>query len=514
MNFLKSILITSISFLFSFYPALCDEEPNPIEIQTKNTNIDDFTLFFVSQSLLFSLMFSTVLIKKCFNVSFFTNKLPYINLYKETVIFGSLYTIWWSGLLVYSFLDSEKILCRLGLWISVNMSALLIPVTRNSIWLNLLKLSYENVIHLHKYIAILCFISVLIKLITVIIINDVHYLFILNNYETGGSPLMGTLSSFSIILSTILSLPYIRHNFFELFYYSHRFFAIFTIITGSLHYVLTLYYILPALLLYIVDLVMRQIHTHKAIYSHFKITGNEKNDTSCIFIHITLLNPIKVNYGSYFFICFKDVSSFQYHPLSLISEYNENLIFCAKDRGPNTWTNMLKRHDSSIEKNILMNKDIYLQGPYGHITIDYTKDKYKYIFSIAGGIGITPIISVLQDINYLYENKKLCNVKKIVLIWIVKHYSFVKSFSSLLSKLEPIFEIYIYISRRTNDSIISQFDVKFEKPNIANVIHEFIDDDKIGSKEMAVICCGPMSLTNDVNKLCSRLNIDISNENF
>jgi predicted ferric reductase len=157
---------------------------------------------------------------------------------------------------------------------------------------------------------------------------------------------------------------------------------------------------------------MRHIHTHKAIYSHFKITGNEKNGTSCIFIHITLLNPIKVNYGSYFFICFKDVSSFQYHPLSLISEYNENLIFCAKDRGPNTWTNMLKRHDSSIEKNILMNKDIYLQGPYGHITIDYTKDKYKYIFSVAGGIGITPIISVLQDINYLYENKK--NQSKII----------------------------------------------------------------------------------------------------
>ena len=42
-------------------------------------------------------------------------------------------------------------------------------------------------------------------------------------------------------------------------------------------------------------------------------------------------------------------------------------------------------------------------------------------------------------------------------------------------------------------------------------IHSFIDDDKICSNDMAVICCGPTSLTDE---LCSRLNIDISNENF
>jgi NAD(P)H-flavin reductase len=515
MNIIKTILISSISFLFSIIPVFCeDPKLNPIEIQTKNTDVGDFTLFFISQSLFYSLMISTVVAKKMCNITYFNNKLPYINMSKETVIFCSLYTLWWSGLLIYSFLSPDKILSRLGLWIAVNMSAVLTPVMRNSIWLNLLKISYDHIIHLHRYIAILCLLSVIIKLITVIILNDFFYLFIPSNDETGRSPLLGTISSLSMLLSGILTIPYIRNNLFELFYYSHRFLAVFTIITGSLHYILTFYYILPTLLLYIVDLVMRQIHTHKAIYSHFKIAGSEKNDTSCIFIHITLLNPIKVNYGSYFFICFKDISSFEYHPLSLVSEYNEHLIFCAKDRGPNTWTNMLKKHDNSIERNIFMNTDVYLQGPYGHISVDYTKNKYQYIFAIAGGIGITSIISVLQDMNYLYNNKKLNKIKKIVLIWVVKHYSLVKSFSSLLDTLEPIFEIYIYISRRSNDSIVSQFNVTFEKPNISNIIYAFIDDDKICSKDMAVICCGPLRLTDDINRLCSRLNIDISNENF
>jgi hypothetical protein len=61
MNIIKTILISSISFLFSIIPVFCeDPKLNPIQIQTKNTDVGDFTLFFISQSLFYSLMISTV----------------------------------------------------------------------------------------------------------------------------------------------------------------------------------------------------------------------------------------------------------------------------------------------------------------------------------------------------------------------------------------------------------------------------------------------------------------------
>jgi len=354
-----------------------------------------------------------------------------------------------------------------------------------------------------------------IKLIVVIVNKGFSFLFIPINNTTGGSPLMGTICSLSIIITVLLAIPFIRNKLFELFYYSHRILAFITIISGTCHYLMTLYYILPPFLLYIIDLIIREFYTHKAIYSHLKVVGNEKDNTSCVFIHISLLNPIKVNYGSYFFICFKDISKFQYHPLSLISNYDENLIFCAKDRGVNTWTNKLKQYNSIDGKSILKNKNIYLQGPYGHVTIDYESNKYKYLISIAGGIGITSVISVLQEINHLYVNNRLDNIRKIYLIWIASHYSLVKPFFSLLHKLEEIFDINIYITRESfNNEEDKQFKILYEKPKICDLINNIINEYKIINDDIAIISCGPKTLSNDLITLCSNLNIDISNECF
>lgn len=536
MRFLKSILF-AFSFLFSIKNVITcnpiisiNTTSNPISNKTKynynpimkqynNTKIQDFQLFFVSYGCFYIFILLSLIIRKIYNLSYFTQNISYFNLSRETIIFAIIYFIWWSLLFVYSFMIKDKleILFRLGLWISLNMGSVLIPITRNSIWLIIFNISYDHIIHLHKFMAILCFISVLVKLITVVIFNNFFYLFIPLNDDTGGSPLMGTLSSLSIIITAFLALPFIRNNLFELFYYSHRFLAFVTILTGTLHYVMTIYYILPSFILYIVDLILREFHTHKAIYSHLKIVGDEKDNTSCVFIHITLLNPIKVTYGSYFFICFKDISMFQWHPLSLISEQNENLIFCAKDRGKNSWTNKLKKYDSSVGKNILMNKDVYIQGPYGHVTIKYNKNKYEYIFSVAGGIGITPIISVLQDINNLYLNNQLDKMKKIIVIWIASHYSLIKPFLSLLHRLEHnIFDINIYITRSMMiEEDYIPYNIYNEKPNISNIIDEILDEYQIScNKSIAVISCGPKSLSNELISKCSKLNIDISNESF
>ena len=489
---------------------------NPFTIQINNTKVNDFNLFFISYSVFYLFMLGSLIFQKYFKISFFTKQIPYLNISRESFIFSISYFIWWTSLLVYSFLSPKinDILFRTGLWITLNMGSVLIPITRNSIFLVLFNISYDHIIHMHKYMAVLCFISVWVKLIVVVIYKGFFFLFIPINNTTGGSPLMGTICSLSIILTVLLAIPFIRNRLFELFYYSHRVLSLITIISGTFHYLMTLYYIIPPFLLYIIDLIIREFHTHKAIYSHLKIVGSEKDNTSCVFIHITLLNPIKVNYGSYFFICFKDISKFQYHPLSLISEHNENLIFCAKDRGENTWTNKLKKYNSSDGRSILKNKDIYLQGPYGHITINYQANKYKYLISVAGGIGITSVISVLQEINHLYVNNKLDKIKKIYLIWIASHYSLVKPFFSLLHKFEDIFDINIYITRESFNNEDNHFKIICEKPKISNTINDIINEYKIENNDMAIISCGPKALSNDLITLCSNLNIDISNEDF
>ena len=87
----------------------------------------------------------------------------------DILLFCIIYILWWTSLLILSFFSNE-ILNRLGIWICFNIAFTLLPITRNSLWVVLLKISYNKLINIHKLIALLCLFSVIVKIITIIIL--------------------------------------------------------------------------------------------------------------------------------------------------------------------------------------------------------------------------------------------------------------------------------------------------------------------------------------------------------
>lgn len=56
-----------------------------------------------------------------------------------------------------------------------------------------------------------------------------------------------------------------------------------------------------------------------------------------------LKNKVDSFPGCYFFLCIpKEIARFQWHPLSLISNKNENFLFCAKNFDTKTWSGKLR----------------------------------------------------------------------------------------------------------------------------------------------------------------------------
>lgn len=206
-----------------------------------------------------------------------------------SILFFIFYFLWWISIFVYSFLTNNvgQILFRTGLWISLNLSIILFPITRNSIWVILFDLSRERILYLHKILSILCFISVLVKFVVVLIYFPPVFLITLVNQTTGGSPLAGTYATFAIFLCSLLANPYIRKNHFEVFFYSHKILSALAIIFGILHYFVTLYYVLPSILLYIIDIIVRYRHTYTSIFTKIENVGLEKQKTTCTFINAT-----------------------------------------------------------------------------------------------------------------------------------------------------------------------------------------------------------------------------------
>jgi NAD(P)H-flavin reductase len=441
-----------------------------------------------------------------------------------SLLFISFYICWWSALFIYSFLvnNISEILLRLGLWISLNLSIILLPITRNSIWVIMFDLSRERVIYLHKIISIFCLISVIIKFIVVLIYFPPSFLIKVINDQTGGSPLAGTYSTFSIILCCILGLPFIRKNYFEVFFYSHKILSTLAIIFGILHYFVTLYYVLPPLILYIIDIIVRVYHTHYSIYSKIQNFGEEKYKTSCTFLNVTCRKSIKTYPGCYFFVCiYKDISRFQWHPLTLVSNKNDSLLFCIKNFNESSWSGRLRKCVDNEHKgnntDMLVNKKVKIQGPYGgHITNIYKKDKYINIMLISGGIGITPMISISKDIDELNIQKKLLNLSVVNFIWIIPHESMIYPFKKMLEELDhDLFNIKIYVTKPTDKSLLrlGNFDIfKIGRPDIAIIIKDtIISNDK---EKNLVLSCGPLTMTDTIKEVCIEEEIDISSEIF
>jgi predicted ferric reductase len=524
-NILKNFNYTD-SFYVNFRTGYVSDENKE---QTNPNNDDELLEYYpsIGTSTVFIVIFFISLVithTKSKNYHFFNRftKLGLMGCYSNgTLIFGSIYLLWWISILIYSFMKIEEIVFRLGIWVSLNLAFSLLPITRNSIWVILFNLSHDRLISIHKLIAICSLLSGIIKFIAVTVYYNPEYLILLTN-GNGGNPLMGTIATISITITSLLAIPYIRNNMFELFFYSHKIFCILTIIAGVLHYTLVLYYLIPSIILYILDIIIRYFKTRKSIYSKIDVIGYDKYDTCSILLNVSLLKNIKVEPGSYFFICYDDISKFEWHPLSIISNEHGNLTFCIKDMGENTWSGKLKKfQNNTFDNSSLIKRNVYIQGPYGHLNLDYKNNIYENLIFVAGGIGITPIIPILNDINTLYSNYQLSNMKKIYFIWIVKHSSLIVPFQKYFDNLNlRLFNINFFSTNKNNyeqdynGNMFSNILIKIEKPNITNIINSIIIDNKIPNKNIAVSCCGPNRLTGEVISVCSKLNIEVSTQNF
>ena len=448
----------------------------------------------------FIIFILTVILTHSHHFNYCMKNIPLFGISLGTFWFFIIYFIWWIALLVYSFLDSTHTIYRLGIWVCLNISSSLLPITHNSLWVIFFNLSYERLLQIHKFMSTLSVLSVLIKLIVCMTYYSPEFFLVYR-------PLMGLLASIFTFLLFILSLPYCRRKKYELFLYSHQILCVSIIITSSLHYILSLYYFLPFILLYVFDIFLRYVYTKKV--DKWKITTIK--DNPCVFLSVTIENT-KPRTGCYYFIKVDKISKFELHPISLLFHDSHHLLFCIKDMGEKTWSNQLRNMKNDVKTNI------YVQGPYGCLTVDFKKNNYENVFLIAGGVGVTPFPSIINEIQELHYLKKLSKLKKVIFIWIIQDFVMLEYFRRYLRVLNSLIDFHIYITKDTeiNNTVYdySPYMLKYKKPNIKQTIQSFYSKFKMKSETTCVISCGPKGLCDDIQEKCDEKSMILFNETY
>lgn len=165
------------------------------------------------------------------------------------------------------------------------------------------------------------------------------------------------------------------------------------------------------------------------------------------------------------------------------------------------------------ERCVAENKQVKIRsdGPYGTLPFNYLR--YGSILFVGGGIGITPILSILRDI---YHNQTVSTTKKrpshcirnVTLVWIIPYASealpFLDQFNSfhqmsLKDPLLPDLSLTIHVTRGSDGrAMINGQQFFYSKPQFNSVIYDCVERKPKDSTSTLVYACGPSKMVNEL----------------
>jgi len=202
----------------------------------------------------------------------------------------------------------------------------------------------------------------------------------------------------------------------------------------------------------------------------------------------------KYKAGQFAFFSFKDKTlGHDEHPFTISSSPKESTItFTAKDLGD------YSRKLSQLAPGTRVRMD----GPYGIFNIP--DDSQKPLLFLAGGIGITPFLSILKDI----EKEK--SKKNINLFWGVRKRSDLV-YEAQLNDLQSQIEGFAYTPVLSKETI-DKAEGKIRSGRISNeIITEHLGEDL---SDYLVYLCGPLPMMKQLVKGLKKLKVKKSNIHY
>jgi predicted ferric reductase len=230
--------------------------------------------------------------------------------------------------------------------------------------------------------------------------------------------------------------------------------------------------------------------------------------------------------GQFVFVNVPEISLFEWHPFTVSSSPTEaEMTLHVKRMARFEWSGRLyslaKYYDTST--NVMLPPRVCIDGPYG-VPLQY--QKYKSVVLIAGGIGITPVISIFR---YLYDRARVTteDIPELVqLVWVVKRRSDLALFLQTLHQgirdnMGRRFMISLHATRE------KQYTEDFADPSAASSsvaelpcapgrpdIHKILTLARPPQGDGLVFVCGPDSLVSTCAVEAANLGFHFHSETF
>ncbi|KAA8541035.1 hypothetical protein F0562_024998 [Nyssa sinensis] len=248
----------------------------------------------------------------------------------------------------------------------------------------------------------------------------------------------------------------------------------------------------------------------------------------------------KYKSGMYIYIQCPQISSFEWHPFSLTSGPEDDHL-SVHIRALGDWSYQIYSlfQEAIVSAGTVEHPKMYIDGPYGAASQDHVK--YDILVLIGLGIGVTPFISVLKDVNCLQKpnhDHRNCRTSSITnapskayLYWVTREAGSFEWFKDIMKEIsktnqkQDVVEMHnfltcVYQAGDARSALISAIQAlhhakygtdivshtpvltHFGRPNWFRIFSNLARRHR--ETRIGVFYCGPSKLARDLESLCTK----------
>lgn len=333
-----------------------------------------------------------------------------------TLLFLGVNAIWFAAIFSRKFTeledsgaaDASTTFVTVGLTFGFNavlcFSLLILPATRNCFWMIAMGIDYSHSIRYHRWVGAFTILLVVLHAVPYYkswIEDGVFWTssFPCFDCDIGADGrkrfqnFTGQLALLSCLIIGLTSFPYVRRHYYDVFYYAHHLFLVVFFVT-ALHFSSFVIWMYPGVCLYVL---------HRILSKSQSRVPCEVVDLEAIPGEITRLvfrrshgKAGLYHAGQFVYLRIPLLSHTQWHPFSISSspiEYEDTFTVHVKAVGNFTKALFALAIQAREERKLPL---IYVDGFYGQMSDVF--QHYPVLVFVAGGIGATPIISILGKV--------------------------------------------------------------------------------------------------------------------
>ncbi|KAF0695232.1 Aste57867_13944 [Aphanomyces stellatus] len=392
---------------------------------------------------------------------------------------------------------------------------LLLPVARGKHWELIFGASYERILKFHRWLGRLCFLTGTIHLV-VVLVNNTDVTSTIPYGPQQVVPLFGLLAFIAFGSMALVSIDSIRRMFYSYFILHHRIAAVVGIVFVLLHSRTACYAMILPLAVYGLTLLARLV----AVFANTttvsaKPSISSKKSTDSRSVLLTLPATTKstklaqdANPCSFFWVNIPRVSLIEWHPFSAIVTPDGNSIaFCIKAMGANRFTDKVFR--AAYASANAGKLTIRLDGPHGKPSLD--DDDYDVLVLVAGGIGITPLLGLVNRHRVQPNDRPV----EIHLHWVVRSPHDLLMVESLMFPLPATVKATFYVTQaKEGGCVLCQTGDGVAYVGGRPVLQDVLHPERYAKKRVGVLACGPPTLVQDAEWLSHACGFDFHKEVF